>query len=454
MHRTIAAVTFCLGLACGASGDPAAPTGPESGGGVVVQPPGSGGAASCLGSQLLGSLGKDHLLVGLSGSDASAGAAPYDLRYLYISGGIPEGSGPCASCDLACTATNHSNDPPSLSSCDNAHGCVWWGCWQWDQVAPGDYARGFIATAKAAKSGPQIPMFTYYELLQSMPGVTWKGNEGDSEVKQVSDVAFMSRYYTDWRFLLKQVGTEVVLLHVEPDFWGYAAQRGVACSSIPAAAASANATDCGALPNTLAGMGQCMIAMARKYAPNARVGLHASGWGTMFDVLNNSDPSLDASAHGAKLGQFLAGCGAGGGDFVGADMSDRDADYYRIVKGQDQHWWDVANATLPSFHQAFSWSKAVAEAVGKPVLWWQTPLGNAAMPNKTYQDAQGGTLGQWKDNKLDYAFGHMSELAGSHAVGIAFGAGQGDQTTPDNDDGDLQGKARAYAAAGGQRPCL
>ncbi len=426
MPKALLPVVLTLAMACGgAPGDPAPASDPPR--------PGPGGA--CMGTDLLASLGKDHLLVGLSGTDAAADAAPYDLRSLYIAGGIPDGPGPCARCDAACTATDHSVDPPRDSSCDNAHGgCAWWGCWQGDQVAPGDYARGFVAKAKAAGPGPQVPMLTYYELLQSMPGVSWKGNEGDAEVKQVADAAFMSRYYADWRFLLKQIGNELAFLHVEPDFWGYAAQRLLACSAIPAAVASANATDCAGLPNTLSGMGQCMIAMSRKYAPNAKVGLHASGWGTRWDVLENRDTAFDVVGEARKLGDFLVACGAGEGDFIAADMSDRDA-------GTNGKWWDATNSSLPDFHQAFTWAGAVAEAVGLPLLWWQTPVGNMSLPTAN------------RDNRVDYVLGHMSELASSHSVGIAFGAGAGGQASPDDDGGNLASKTSAYAAAGGVSIC-
>jgi hypothetical protein len=179
-----------------------------------------------------------------------------------------------------------------------------------------------------------------------------------------------------------------------------------------------------------------MVAMARKHAPNAKVGLHASGWGTGIDVHMNPDPAFDVAAEARKLGAFLAGCGAGEGDFVAADMSDEEA-------GENGKWWDATNATLPSFHQAFAWAKAVAESVGRPILWWQTPVGNMSVAS---------TAG--RDNRVDYVFAHAGELAASHTVGVAFGAGATGITNPENDGGNLARQAAAYAAAGGQPLCL
>ena len=54
---------------------------------------------------------------------------------------------------------------------------------------------------------------------------------------------------------------------------------------------------------------------------------------------------------------------------------------------------------------------------------------------------------------MDYFFGHTADLAASHAIGMAFGAGEGQQTTPESDGGNLVSKLNAYAASGGQAYC-
>ena len=390
-----------------------------------------GGAATCLGSSFLGALGKDHLLVGGSMAAATATSAPFDLQYVYISGGLADGAGPCASCATGCTTNG--------TTCANSGpGCAWWGCWQSDSDAPGDYARTFASTCAAA-SPAQIPMLTYYQLLQSS-GVT----EGAPEVTQAAtNATFMARYFADWRFLLQQIGQGVALLHVEPDFWGYAEQQSEAPTSLSAAVASANATDCGGSPNTIAGMGQCMIGMVRKYAPHALVALHASAWGTNVDAAGNTDPTLDVAAVAQKTAKFLAACGETSADFVVVETSDRDAGYYQVVESKNT-WWDATNAALPDFHQDFAYVTALTEALSKPALYWQTPYGNTSLNN---------TTGQYQDNRVDYFFAHMNELAAAHAVGAAFGAGATGCTTAESDSGHFVTKAKAYYAAGAQSLC-
>jgi hypothetical protein len=388
---------------------------------------GGDGGTSCLGGSLLAALGRKHLMLGGSMSTTTAAAAPFDLQYDYISGGLAPGGGPCTSCSTGC-------------------GPSWWGCgWQYDMDPPGAYIREF-ATSTAQESPPQIPMITYYQLLQSS-GVT----EGAPEVTQAAtDMTFMSRYFADWRFLLQQVGQSVFLLHIEPDFWGYAEQHGADPTAMPAAVATANAMDCGSLPNTIAGMGQCMIAMVRTYAPHALVALHASAWSTNIDVAGNTSPTLDVAGEAKKTAAFLAACGESQADYVVVETSDRDAGYYQCVKNENT-WWDATNATLPSFHQDFAWVTALTEALGKPGLYWQTPLGNMNIPN-VCPEPTSGTI-TWHDNRVDYFLANMNELAAAHVVGAAFGAGEGDQTTPETDGNNLVTKAKAYYAAGGQAMC-
>jgi hypothetical protein len=386
-------------------------------------------STSCLGSSLLASLGKNHILVGAAMDDTIAASAPFDLRYQYIAGGIFDGTQPCATCAKSCTSNG--------SSCANSNpnGCAWWGCWQYDALLPGEYVRSFITTAQGNK---QIPMFTYYEILQAS-GVT----EGAPEVNSAAtNQSFMSRYLADWRFVLQNIGSNVAFLHIEPDFWGYAEQINQDPHQLPAAVATANATDCATAENTIAGLGECMIAMVRKYAPNAKVGLHASSWGTKTPALYNTNPAFNLTADAQKLASFLKACGAAKGDYIVLDISDRDAGYYQSI-GQNS-WWDATNATLPSYTQGFTWAKALAEAAGLPILWWQIPVGNMSLNN---------TTNHWKDNRVEYLFAHPAELAACHSIGIAFGAGDGDQTTPSTDGGLLVSKVKAYSQAGGQPPC-
>src|SRR5262249_25941045 len=89
-----------------------------SGDGANGDSAGGDGAMSCLGSAFLASLGKSKMIVGASMSDTTAKAAPFDLRYIYVSGGLSDGNGPCASCATGCTTKG--------TTCANSGpGCAW-----------------------------------------------------------------------------------------------------------------------------------------------------------------------------------------------------------------------------------------------------------------------------------------------------------------------------------------
>lgn len=381
-------------------------------------------------------------MVGVStDDDTTAAQAPFDLRYIYIAGGLFDSAAPCTSCNSSCTAAGQ--------SC--ANGCGWWGCYN---TPPGSYASLFAKSCEQA-SPAQIPMFTYYELLQTANATFANFKEGQAEITQAAtSTALMTRYFADWRFLLQQIGKNVALLHIEPDFWGYARQAG-SPTALPAAVASANPTDCGSLPNTIAGMGQCMIKMVRTYAPNAFVGLSASAW----NVESNTTPGLDVTQDAKSVAAFLAACGQSSADFVAVETSDRDAGYYQTVENQNT-WWDPTDTALPNFKQDLTWIQALTTALGTPALYWQTPLGNASQNN---------TPNHYQDNRVDYFFGgnaatpqsgaavavpsHWSELAAAHVIGVAFGAGESDQTLPETDNGNLVTKTKAYVSSGGQGLC-
>jgi hypothetical protein len=345
----------------------------------------AGAGGSCLGSSLLASLGREHLLVGASMTDQSAAAAPFDLRYLYISGQFPDQGDPCTTCLSNCTTS----DTGGTHSCSNAGGgCGWWGCWQYDQDPPGEYVPNF---AMSAAKNNQIPMYTWYVILQASGA-----KEGPpDEVNVTNDPTFMTRYFDHWRFFLQHVGDTAAILHLEPDFWGYAEMVNANPHLIPSQVTAANPSDCGSQENSIAGLAHCMIAMTRKYAPNAKVGLHGSAWGTSMDVLMNTQASFDIAGEAQKLAAFLVAAGAQGGDFLVVDASDRDAGYYQYVKGDNgAHFWDTSNAKLPNFQQAFAWAKALAEAADLPILWWQLPVGNPAQNN---------TCDHYQDNRVDYS---------------------------------------------------
>lgn len=339
-------------------------------------------------------MGRDKLMVGLSGQDASAAAAPFDLRYRYLN-------------SMPFSTYNHANCMANVTS-----GCTgWWGGWQEQGVPGGLYATRHIQSTQAATwegaPHPQIPVFTYYMILPAS-GLP----EGTTEVAAINDQTFLTTYFNDWRFLLQKIGSNQAMLHLEPDFWGFVRALNSDPTAVPAKVTLSNPGDCGnaaQYPNNAAGFTQCMIHMVRTYAPNATVGVHAPGW--TFSQPGDAQATVN----------FLKALGADQGDFIVNDPSDRDAGFYETVLGRPDAWWDDAKAAT-----YLAWIKAVTDQLGKPALLWQIPLGNSSGNN---------TTSHYKDNRVEYFFSHMGELRDANVVGLMFGAGEGQQTTPESDGG-------------------
>jgi len=363
-----------------------------------------------------------RLVVGYAGDVAAVGHAGFQVRYQYLAGVLAP--------DPACLDLARAK----------AEGCgtAWWGTWQSDQEPPGQFVPAFVGATAAAGLRPMFTWYVLFPAAQNRLGI----GEGTPEVTVAArSRAFMTAYLADFRFFLQRLGSAPAIVHVEPDFWGYAQHAaraaGVDAHGLPAAVASANPTDCGAAEDSIAGLGRCMISMVRAYAPNALVSLHGSSWASGYDCVSNQGVSLDVAAEARKTADFLLAAGSDGADLVVVDLSDRDAGWYQ-TQGRNS-WLDPTDATLPTFTQAFTWSRALADRSGKKVLWWQLPVGNMALAN---------TCDHWKDNKLDYFFDHPERVEASGAAGMLFGSGATCQTSPETDGGHLKARAAALAATG------
>lgn len=373
----------------------------------------AGQPGDCPAADLGVRLGRDRLLIGGSMSDTAFGGAPFDIRYHYVAGNVPE-SGPCDSCATGCSVQG--------TSCAGG-ACPWWGCWQWDQLPPGRFVADFVSGTYAAGA---VPMITYY-IWYSVAGDV----EGAPEIAALTDGARVTAFLADFRFLCQTMNeppASTAVLHVEPDLWGYGHQVNDDPEQIPVSLAAAGASECASYPDTLGGLTRCLVAIARAEAPNVLVGLHASAWGAGADALNNSDPGFDATTHAQATAAYLIALGAADTDLVVVEMSDRDA-------GFNGRWWDVTNATLPSFRQAVDWVADLGDALSLAPLWWQVPYGHMALEDQ---------CDRYTDNRVDYIFDHADEIAAGGAIGVAFGAGASCMTTPDTDDGHFVQRAADY----------
>ncbi|PBC69802.1 ricin-type beta-trefoil lectin protein [Streptomyces sp. TLI_235] len=350
-------------------------------------------------------MGSSTVLLGGLMDDSTANAAPFDVRYAYI----------------------HSQPAPS-SDAYTASRCKsewsgWWGCWTGDTTAPGtQIAVNNDRASKATYQGkprPQKYLFTWYS-LRDLGDMAGQG-DGPGEVQAINRADLLTKYLNDYRFFLQKIGTAQDMVDIEPDFWGYVRSLGNP-HQVAAQVKAANPTDCGSQENSASGLAQCLIAMSHKYAPNIGVGLHLTCW----DWQQNTPQCV----------KDYADLGAKNADFLVTDVTDRDAGWYALPAhgSKDTFWNDQKGFAALAFY------KTMSESVGKPVALWQIPLGNMAQNN---------TPGHYKDDKVDWFFSHMDQVANAHVGALLFGAGWSEQTTPETDGGNLIKKALANHNAGG-----
>ena len=194
----------------------------------------------------------NQLELGMSDSPGGAAAmkatAPFRFRYQYLAGGVNTGSG--------------------------------WATWN----SNGDFARFYIEDSVA---NGIIPVFTYYMMLQSTPG--GGSGEADAVFNNLNNTATMTAYFNDLKLFFQKAGAfpaQKVVLHMEPDLWGYMEQRSTNddAKTVTAKVAETGIPELAGLPGNVSGFARAVLKLRDTYAPNVNVGYHISIWGTGNDI--------------------------------------------------------------------------------------------------------------------------------------------------------------------------
>jgi len=311
--------------------------------------------------------------------------APFAFRYQYLAGGANTGNG--------------------------------WATWNTN----GDFARFYIEDSVA---NGIVPVFTYYMLLQSAPG---GGAEPDAVFTNLSNTATMTAYFNDLKLFFQKAGAfpaQKVVLHVEPDLWGYMQRRSTNddARTVPAKVAETGIPLLAGLPSNMAGFAGAVLKLRDAYAPNVILGYHISVWGTGVDIAlsDPSDATVDTLA--ARAAAFYTSLAADFG-IAFAEFSDRDSGYYQYVYGDGgRAWWDAED-----FRRSARFLSGFSVAARKRIVMWQIPLGNTKMR------AQNNTNGHYQDNRPEWlldepARTHLAAYRAAGVVAFLFGGGAGGTT--------------------------
>jgi len=339
----------------------------------------------------------NRLELGMADSPGGAAAmkatAPFGFRYQYLAGGVNTGGG--------------------------------WSTWNTN----GDFAKFYIQDSAA---NGIIPVFTYYMLLQSAPG---GGGESDADFGNLNNTATMTSYYNDVKLFFQKAGafpSQKVVLHVEPDFWGYMEQRSTNedAKTVAAKVSETGLPELAGLPSTVSGFARAIVKLRDTYAPNVVLGYHISVWGTKIDIALSNPPDATVDALVGKAASFYQSLGANF-DVAFAEFSDRDSGFYQYVVGDDGHsWWDADD-----FRRNVRFLNGFSTSTGKRIVMWQIPLGNTRMR------AQNNTNGHYQDNRPEWlldepARTHLTAYRDAGVVAFLFGGGAGGTTCACNAMGD------------------
>jgi hypothetical protein len=285
------------------------------------------------------------------------------------------------------------------------------------------------------------PVFTYYTLLSASAALP--GGEADKDLAGLRDARIMRGWLGDLRLALQRVRESAagrrVIVHIEPDLWGYVQQRAQAddASTIPAAVGSSGDPDAAGLPDTAAGLAQAVVRLRDRHAPNVRIAWHLSTWGTNRGTTYDDPPPREIDALAARSARFAASLGARF-DLIFNDVADRDDGFRRKVLKERRvtHHWGRGDVA-----RHLRWVRGVTRATRTPMVLWQLPLGNRRLPD---------TWRRYRDNRVDLLLGSRRNLRRARDAGVVallFGGGADGCTTAQTDGGHFFRLARRYARA-------
>ncbi len=323
--------------------------------------------------------------LGLGTSDGPGGAEQvqaegFRFRYQYLAGGVNTGNG--------------------------------WRTW-----APnGAFAENYVE--ESVEAGV-IPVFSYYMVRQSEPGNSKPEREG--VLANLTSDSTMRALFEDLASFFRSVANspDPVVLHFEPDLWGFLQQQSQDDNgaTVEVAVTSSQQLDVTGLPDNAAGLAQAVVALRDRYAPNVLVAFHYSTWGSGVDPVYTDLSSEQLTKLVDRSVHFYESLGARF-DLAFAEMSDRDAGFKQFIYGDGgASWWDESD-----FSTHLELVKKFVTGSQLRVVLWQIPLGNTRMRSMD------NTWNHFQDNKVEWllgdsSFDHLRAYVNTGVIGLLFGRG-------------------------------
>jgi hypothetical protein len=355
-----------------------------------------------------------RLELGLADAPGGAAAlrreAPFGFRYQYLAGGVNTGQG--------------------------------WSTWN----PNGTFVTRYIDESAAHHI---TPVFSYYMVRQSLPGKN-VGDELKADIGNLDDGGTMKALLSDLKLFFQRAGAtrRTVVLHLEPDLWGYVEQaaRGDDAATVPALVSAAGMSELSGLPDTVVGFAQAVKRLRDHYAPRVLLAYHLSVWGTKVDIALSDPPPAQVRALGLKAARFYRSLKTRF-DLSFAEFSDRDAGFKQKIYGDGgASWWNAGDFAR-NVHFLSTYSRATRQRV----VMWQIPLGNRTIR------AEDNTWGHFQDNRVEWLLGahsarHLKAYRRAGVIAFLFGGGADGTTCAC--DAQHDGITNPPAIDGNDRPSL
>jgi hypothetical protein len=264
------------------------------------------------------------------------------------------------------------------------------------------------------------PVFTYYMVRQSLPGKN-VGDEQRADLGNLADPSTMKALMADLKLFFQRAGATKrrVVLHLEPDLWGFAEQAasGGDAASVPVRLSAAGLPELAGLPDTLPGFAHAVKRLRDRYAPRVLLAYHLSVWGTKVDIGLSDPPPARVRALGLEAASFYRSLHTRF-DLTFAEFSDRDAGFKQKIYGDSgASWWNSAD-----FARNVHFLSTYSRAAHQRIAMWQIPLGNRQMR------AENNSWGHFQDNRVEWLLGrhrarHLRAYRRAGVVAFLFGGG-------------------------------
>ncbi len=291
----------------------------------------------------------------------------------------------------------------------------------WKTAESGQFIQNYASNSYARNL---IPVYTWYEMSNG-----FFTGMAVAQLTSLNTPGTMNTYFGDYVLLLQRIVASnplhrPVIVHLEPDLWGFIQQNSWDPTATPAAVASSGFSGLSTLPNNAAGFAKALVRLRDTYAPEVILAWHASLWGPNngYSPTRVGAPDYQSAVTtGNAVGDFYNALGASF-NLIFHDTSDMDAGFYvaNCDTGQNIHrgWWN--DAAFINFRQYLG---AIYTKTGVRSTLWQTPEGN------TLYRTQNNTTYHYQDNRPEYFLTarsqqHIVEFAGVGVIGILFGLGQ------------------------------